>query len=50
MEIKQIMGVELPLQPGILILEETPEDIDTKNQSYLLGVLLLIAKKMITVL
>lgn len=50
MEIKQITGVDLPLQPGILMLEETPEDIDTKNQSYLLGVLLLIGKRMITVL
>lgn len=38
MEIKQITGVDLPLQPGILMLEETPEDIDTKNLSYLLGV------------
>ena len=48
MEIKQIMGVDLPLEPVVFVLGETPEN--TKNQSFLLGLLLLIAKQMITVL
>ena len=49
-EIKLIMGVDLPLEPDIFILGKTPGNTTSKNQAYLIWVLLLIAKKMITVL
>ena len=44
-EIKRIMGFGLALEPAVFIAGETPEDGDAKNQAYLLGALLLIAKK-----
>lgn len=44
-DIKQITGVDLPLEPPFFISEETREGIDTKNRTFLLGVV-----KMITVL
>ena len=34
---------QLPVEAALFILGETAEDVDNKNQTYLLGVLLLIA-------
>lgn len=45
-EVKQIMGGSTCLTE-FFILGETPEDMDTKNQVYLLGTLLLITENMI---
>ena len=45
-ENKQIIGKDLPLEL-VFILGETSENVDTTNQMYFLGVLLLIAKKML---
>ena len=45
-EIKLSLGVK----PACFILGDTPAVIDSQNQKYLLGVMLLIAKQVITVL
>uniref|UniRef100_A0A3Q3VQV8 Uncharacterized protein n=1 Tax=Mola mola TaxID=94237 RepID=A0A3Q3VQV8_MOLML len=47
-EIKQIMGINLPLEPAIYILGIMPDSMTDKNSKYLLRILLLIAKKTIT--
>ena len=44
------MGVDLRVEPAFFIMRKTPEDVDSKNQIYLLRVLLLMARKIITVL
>lgn len=43
------MALDLPLEPAFFILGHTPENLLSKDQKYLLEMLLLIAKKMITV-
>lgn len=47
-EIKQIMGINFPLEPALYILGIIPDNMTDKNSKYLLRILLLIAKKTIT--
>ena len=48
-EIKRILGIDLHLDPTLYILGILPEDLIDRDSGYLLRILLLIAKKMITI-
>ena len=48
-EIKQILGINITLEPAIVLLGIPPDNEMDGNTIYLLKILLLIAKKMITV-
>uniref|UniRef100_A0A3P8TVH1 Reverse transcriptase domain-containing protein n=1 Tax=Amphiprion percula TaxID=161767 RepID=A0A3P8TVH1_AMPPE len=48
-EIRSILGVDLALEPLFYIIGSIPKEAMDKKQAYLLHILLLVAKKMITV-
>ena len=47
-EIDRIMGIDLPLNPSHFILDLVAEDVCNRNQKYLLHILLMTARKMVT--
>lgn len=49
-ELDNIFGVDIPLDPFIFILEIIPESLLSEDQCYMIHILLMIAKQMITVI
>ena len=48
-ELEKIFGTDIPLDPLFFLLEKTQEELFTKDQCYMLHILLMIAKKIITI-
>ena len=48
-ELDTVFRVDIPLDPLIFLLEKIPENLLSKDQYYMLHILLMTAKKMITV-
>lgn len=48
-EVDNIFRVDLPLDPFIFLLEKIPENLLSKDQHHMLHILLMIARKIITI-